>query len=156
MNSTELRDIFLHHIILFFDITEHFDLLKYEENPFYKKNWYKHSKCEVKIWDKRKGWRVNGPAIEIPINVTIGDKYWYCNGKLHREDGPAVEQANNDKYWYVNGKLHREDGPAIEYSDGGREWYINGKLHREDGPAIEWIDGYKEWWVNGKHVKDQE
>jgi len=31
-------------------------------------------------------------------------------GKLHREDGPAVELDNGDKSWWVNGKLHREDG----------------------------------------------
>lgn len=23
------------------------------------------------------------------------------------------------KRWYLDGKLHREDGPAIEYVDGG-------------------------------------
>ena len=23
---------------------------------------------------------------------------------------------NGDKSWYLNGKLHREDGPAIEYA----------------------------------------
>ena len=26
-----------------------------------------------------------------------GDKEWYLNGKLHREDGPAVEDANGYK-----------------------------------------------------------
>ena len=36
------------------------------------------------------------------------------NGKLHREDGPAIEDSDGDKYWYLNDKLHREDGPAIE------------------------------------------
>jgi len=25
------------------------------------------------------------------------------NGKLHREDGPAIEFANGDKSWYLNG-----------------------------------------------------
>ena len=28
--------------------------------------------------------------------------------------------------WYLDGKLHREDGPAIENIDGTKEWYING------------------------------
>ena len=51
------------------------------------------------------------------------------NGKLHREDGPAIEGANGDKYWYLNGndKYHREDGPAIEYADGSKSWYLNDK-----------------------------
>ena len=26
------------------------------------------------------------------------------NGKLHREDGPAVEWANGRKHWYLNGR----------------------------------------------------
>jgi hypothetical protein len=33
-----------------------------------------------------------------------GDKYWYQNGKRHREDGPAIEYAHGSKYWYINGK----------------------------------------------------
>ena len=61
-----------------------------------------------------------------------GDKLWYKNNKLHREDDkPAVENANGDKTWYKNGKLHREDGPAIEYPDGDKYWYLDGKLYTE-------------------------
>ena len=55
-----------------------------------------------------------------------GSKHWYLDGKLHREDGPAVEYANGDKIWYLNGKRHREDGPAIEYASGDKFWYLNG------------------------------
>ena len=33
-----------------------------------------------------------------------GDKLWYLNGKLHREDGPAAEDADGSKYWYLNDK----------------------------------------------------
>jgi hypothetical protein len=54
---------------------------------------------------------------------------WRLNGKLHREDGPAVEFLNGAKYWYLNGVLHREDGPAVELSNGTKKWYLNGKLH---------------------------
>ena len=60
-----------------------------------------------------------------------GYKNWYLNGKLHREDGPAIEYTNGDKHWYLNGKLHREDGPAVEYSDGYKEWYLNGTEYTE-------------------------
>jgi len=49
------------------------------------------------------------------------------NGKLHRTDGPAIEDADGDKRWYLNGKLHRTDGPAIEYSNGNKEWHLNGE-----------------------------
>ena len=34
---------------------------------------------------------------------------------------------DENKEWYLNGKLHREDGPAIEGPDGYKEWYLNGK-----------------------------
>jgi len=60
------------------------------------------------------------------------------------------------KKWYLNGKLHREDGPAIEYASGTKEWWLNGNLHREDGPAIEWANGVKEWYVNGKEFIEEE
>ena len=81
-----------------------------------------------------------------------GTKEWRLNGKVHREDGPAIERANGEKEWCLNGKLHREDGPAIEYSNGAKEWFLNGKRHREDGPAIEYASGYKAWCLNGKEA----
>ena len=56
----------------------------------------------------------------------FGSKFWYLNGKRHREDGPACEYNNGDKEWFLNGKLHRGDGPAIEYSDGEKFWFLNG------------------------------
>jgi len=63
---------------------------------------------------------------------------------------------NGDKFWFLNGKLHREDGPAVEYSDGSKKWYLNGKLHREDGPAIESSDGDKCWFLNGEEYTEEE
>ena len=33
---------------------------------------------------------------------------------------------NGYKEWYVEGKLHREDGPAIEWSNGTKEWRVEG------------------------------
>ena len=83
-----------------------------------------------------------------------GDKVWTLNGKIHREDGPAIERSDGSKEWCLNGDLHCEDGPAIEYPNGSKFWYLNGLLHREDGPAIEWAVGTKEWWVNGKQVDE--
>jgi hypothetical protein len=63
---------------------------------------------------------------------------------------------NGDKEWYLNGKLHREDGPAVECSDGAKFWYLNGKRHREDGPAIERSNGSKSWYIDGKKLTEQE
>jgi hypothetical protein len=56
-----------------------------------------------------------------------GNKFWTLpNGKLHRENGPAVEFTNGDKYWYINGEKHREDGPAVEWDNGDKLWYSKG------------------------------
>ena len=68
---------------------------------------------------------MNKPEIKVDLH---GTKEWYLNGKLHREDGPAVEHADGDKLWFLNGKIHREDGPAVECTDGTKYWYLNGKL----------------------------
>ena len=63
----------------------------------------------------------------ITYEVTVDQRAtkWKLNGKLHREDGPAIEYAEGNKWWYLNGKLHREDGPAVEYADGTKFWFIN-------------------------------
>jgi hypothetical protein len=78
-----------------------------------------------------------------------GYKSWYINGKLHREDGPAVEYADGTKHWCLNGKYHREDGPAVENADGDKFWYLNGKLHRTDGPAVHYNNDDRVWYLNG-------
>ena len=33
--------------------------------------------------------------------------------------------SDGTKRWFLNGKLHREDGPAIEYPNGSKEWFLN-------------------------------
>jgi hypothetical protein len=97
--------------------------------------------------------REDGPAVEL----TDCSNKWYINGKLHRVDGPAVEETNpRAKKWYLNGKLHREDGPAIDLFSGRKEWYIHGKRHREDGPAIEYPSGKKAWWLNNKKYSEED
>ena len=71
--------------------------------------------------------------IEYTVKVfPNGEKQWYLNGKLHREDGPAIEFANGCKHWYSKGKLHREDGHAVESARGGKYWYLNGKPVTEE------------------------
>ncbi len=39
---------------------------------------------------------------------------------------------NGDRYWYLNGEIHREDGPAIEYADGSKRWWLNGINYTEE------------------------
>ena len=38
---------------------------------------------------------------------------------------------NGTKEWYLNGKLHREDGPAIEYPSGNKLWWLNDVKYTE-------------------------
>jgi hypothetical protein len=38
---------------------------------------------------------------------------------------PAIIFADGQKGWFINGRLYREDGPAIEYPDGKTRYYIN-------------------------------
>ena len=71
----------------------------------------------------------NGAECEIYEN---GDKYWRLNGKLHRTNGPAVENVNRSKVWCLNDKLHRTDGPAVELVNGNKYWWINGKEYSEE------------------------
>jgi outer membrane lipoprotein-sorting protein len=102
-----------------------------------------------------------------------GTKLWIRNGKLHRDNGPAITYPdsmcasvediknmqeytvkidnNGTERWYnKDEKLHRDDDePAAIYYDGTKYWYKNGKLHRENGPAAIFASGYEEYWVNG-------
>ncbi|HYD18896.1 MAG TPA: hypothetical protein VEF76_10495 [Patescibacteria group bacterium] len=93
--------------------------------------------------------RDNGPAIE----QADGSKEWYRNGRWDRDDGPAVEMADGTKVWMRDDKIHREGGPAVEHANGTKEWYSDGRLHRETGPAIERPNGTKVWYLAGQRVR---
>jgi len=94
------------------------------------------------------------------LNGLVTDKYnqkfWYLNGRLHHEDGPALEYSDGHKEWYIHGELHRLDGPAIEWSDGTTWWYRADKLHRTDGPAVQYANGFSAWYINGKELTESE
>jgi len=62
-----------------------------------------------------------------------------------------TDQYGN-KCWYLNNLIHREDGPAYEGVVGTKVWYLNNRCHRTDGPAIEWFDGHKEWFYHGEQI----
>ena len=57
--------------------------------------------------------------------------YRNADGRLHRDDGPAVEYANGRRFWYQNGLLHRVDGPALELGDHGVYWYYKNKCYTD-------------------------
>ncbi len=66
------------------------------------------------------------------------------NGKITYPDGCQE--------WYKDGKVHREDGPAVIETDGYQYWYLNGREYTKeefdkqtktcDGKVVE-IDGVK-------------
>jgi len=39
--------------------------------------------------------------------------------KFYQEDGPELKYLDGTEFWYLNdGKLHREDGPAVIFNGG--------------------------------------
>jgi len=67
----------------------------------------------------------NQPICKVTL---FGTKRWLLNGKLHRENGPAIEYADGSKVWFFHNKLHRLDGPAVEHPNGRRWWWYHGEL----------------------------
>ena len=63
--------------------------------------------------------RVGGPA-----NIVIRDGYesWYQDGKLHREDGPAIILPNGTEKWIINNREIRIIAP-----DGSVSYPFQGK-----------------------------
>ena len=77
-----------------------------------------------------------------------------CSMKYNKKTrrNKMIVNANGDKFYFVNGLLHREDGPAVESADGYKAWYIKGIPHRDGGPAIEHPNGEKEFWIDGEKI----
>jgi hypothetical protein len=87
---------------------------------------------------------------------------YYQDGKLHRDDGPAIESFDGKvNVWYVDGKRHRDDGPAF-IGNQRKAWYKHGKMHREDGPAYMYLfpaalDGHLDkYYLEGKELTKEE
>lgn len=59
-------------------------------------------------------------------NVPTSELKWYCMGKLHRANGPAIIRADGTREWYWAGTRHRADGPAIIYADGSTDYWHMG------------------------------
>jgi len=77
------------------------------------------------------------------ITYFSGDKYWFKNGKIHRDNGPArilIYKSLIVKHFYCqDGLYHRVAKPAyIEWKDGIKiyeAYYIKGNRHNLEGPA---------------------
>jgi hypothetical protein len=56
-----------------------------------------------------------------------GTSIYITDGRLHREDGPALETSDGTSYYFINGALHRDNGPAICSADPKLcHWYKHG------------------------------
>ncbi len=113
-----------------------------------------HNLVRYEVWCNEEGrmHRDNGPAI-IGDN---GTKCWLTNGK-YCNDGPAVTTGTSTIWMkhissrHQSGQYHRDnDLPAYVDTDGTQEWYWYGNLHRnDDKPAIMRPDGTMEWYFHG-------
>jgi hypothetical protein len=65
-----------------------------------------------------------------------------------------VEWDNGTKWWYLNGKWHREDGPACEHISGLKEWYLNNHtifIKYSSHDPDQFILGFQ-WLPDGKNL----
>lgn len=69
--------------------------------------------------------------------------------------GNLKDEANTELF-VLNGKLHREDGPALILYDGTMQWYQHGVLHRTNGPARIYSSNFQEYYLYGKRYDKEE
>ena len=96
---------------------------------------------------------------KIVKRVNHGTIEYAFNGKLHREDGPAlIGEKGSVQVWYINGKRHRKNGPAVIVTVDTYphiDWYIHGEFSRLDGPAmITRIDA--KYFIYGKYYREED
>jgi hypothetical protein len=100
--------------------------------------------------------REDGPAHIVYPEVTKGGGHgmleiWYKNGKIHRENEPAII-SEGGYYRYI------ETGEIASTYSPTKTWYLDGKVHRADGPAR--IEGEgngwrRTWFENDKKIKEE-
>ena len=95
---------------------------------------------------------IDGPAMTKRCPDGATHEQYYRNGKLHREDGPAVIIRDSSGFvekYFREGKRHRVDGPAYiyHYADGSalREYYLNDSLQRRETNSLVAIPGVQFW-----------
>lgn len=49
-----------------------------------------------------------------------------------------MHKSANGNFYLKDGRLHREDGPAVEYDDGTCQFWLNGR-HYPDMTYEQWI-----------------
>ena len=59
-------------------------------------------------------------------------KELFANRDKSEDKYPFFANTQMGKFWGLDGKLHREDGPAVELVDGTKEWWKNGVRYYPD------------------------
>ena len=128
-------------------------------------------------WHNSRGLLHNdyGPAKLLPSGL----RFWFQNGKLHRDDGPAIQGPNVEDYYlygdqYTKYDYHRycrnesiesditdAGGKVVTKEDGTKIWYdADGKYHRDGGPAVIYPksirrpNGGTMWYQHGQLHRD--
>jgi len=57
---------------------------------------------EYKYVDRTSSGSITRKGFEV-ILTDKGDREWYLDGQLHREDGPAIESGLSKNLWYLHG-----------------------------------------------------
>jgi len=51
---------------------------------------------------------------------------------FQQENAITIQYNNGNVRWLCNGKSHKIDGPAIENADGSKEWWVDGEMISEE------------------------
>jgi hypothetical protein len=116
------------------------------------------------VFGKHKMKIINSEGNEIPFTGKIRGENeslsYYKEGKLHREDGPAIEYPNGDKIYYLKGKeihysnllsLIRNENLMFIGVENGYAKFLNEKNIQEIPVKFfidkvkESIENYNEW-----------
>lgn len=95
----------------------------------------------------------NKIVVDIPV-ITIQDPFISFDIPMPYHEGIyKVVDSRGIVCWCKDGKIHRDDGPAIFFIGGVTQWFHEGKRHRADGPS--WLDAAGRplgWFVNGEEM----
>jgi len=73
---------------------------------------------------------------------------------LTKKGVEVLEYFNEENYsmrWFLDGRLHREDGPAVIILTGKYIWSKKGIRYRPENPFLTSIISFEEWYLNGKY-----
>lgn len=71
-------------------------------------------------------------------------------------DGHCYVKHSHAQYWFKDGILHNETGPAIVWDTKSKGWYQQGLRHRAFGPAYECCTGKKKYFFFGRELSLEE